>query len=155
MENIAFPLYGMYPTVLQLQVHLPNFHSIEFEDGVNLEDVLQDERLKRTMLTEFFTTDSMDEEARGLNLLYKELHKFYIWDDKLRTWTSRKRGISIGRLCTVNPIENERYYLRVLLNNVRSPTSFDYLLTFNGICCNFFQEAAHKRGLLHNDDDIE
>ncbi|GAA0146021.1 hypothetical protein LIER_36242 [Lithospermum erythrorhizon] len=107
------------------------------------------------MLTEFFTTNSMDKEARRLNLLYKEFHKFYVWEYKLRTWTPRKKWISIGRLYTVNPMENERYYLRVLLNNVRSPTSFDNLLTVHGICCNSFQEAAHERGLLHNDDDIE
>ncbi|GAA0139222.1 hypothetical protein LIER_35050 [Lithospermum erythrorhizon] len=107
------------------------------------------------MLTEFFSTNYMDKEAKKLNLLYKEFPRYYVWDDSIRTWTQRKKGICLGRLCTVNPIENERYYLRVLLNNVCGSTSFEYLLTVNGHCCKSFQEAAHKRGLLHNDDDIE
>ncbi|GAA0184576.1 hypothetical protein LIER_31864 [Lithospermum erythrorhizon] len=95
------------------------------------------------------------QEAKTLNLLYKEFPKFYVWDDNLRTWTRRKKGTCIGRLCTVNPIENERYYLIVLLSNVRGPSLFEYLLRVNGSECSTFQEAAHKRGLLHNDDDIE
>ncbi|GAA0144031.1 hypothetical protein LIER_35857 [Lithospermum erythrorhizon] len=66
----------------------------------------------------------------------------------------RKVSVLVGYV-QLNPIENERYYLTVLLNNVRGPTLFEYLLTVIGHCCKSFQEAAHKRGLLHNDDDIE
>ncbi|GAA0161914.1 hypothetical protein LIER_18121 [Lithospermum erythrorhizon] len=73
----------------------------------------------------------------------------------MRTWTRRKRGTVIGRLYTVNPVENERYYLRLLLNNVRSPTSVDFLLLIDGVSCCSFQKAAHMRGLLQNDDDID
>ncbi|GAA0172639.1 hypothetical protein LIER_26427 [Lithospermum erythrorhizon] len=61
-----------------------------------------------------------------------------------------KKGTVIGRLCTVNPIENERYHLRVLLNNIRSPTSFDSLRFVNEVYCETFQKAAHMRGLLQN-----
>ncbi|GAA0174229.1 hypothetical protein LIER_27668 [Lithospermum erythrorhizon] len=50
----GFPLHGMYSTVLQLQVHLPNFQTVQFEDDADLQEILQDPRLKRTMLTEFF-----------------------------------------------------------------------------------------------------
>ncbi|GAA0167934.1 hypothetical protein LIER_22768 [Lithospermum erythrorhizon] len=56
----AFPLYGMYPSVLQLQVHLPNFQTIQFEDDADLNDIMQSERVKRSMLTEFFSTNFMD-----------------------------------------------------------------------------------------------
>ncbi|GAA0161762.1 hypothetical protein LIER_39294 [Lithospermum erythrorhizon] len=145
----------MYPAVIQLQVHLPNFQSIQFEDDTNLEELLQNERLRRTMLTEFFNINATDPKTKDLKLLYKDFPRYYVWDSQMRTWTKRKKGTVIGRLSTVNPIENERYYLRVLLNNVRSPTSFDSLLYINRLHCKSFQEAAHMRGLLQDDSDID
>ncbi|GAA0158769.1 hypothetical protein LIER_15712 [Lithospermum erythrorhizon] len=127
----------------------------KFEEGVDLKEILQDNRLKRTMLTKLFATNVIDDDAKRLNLLYKEFPQHYVWDGQLRTWTKIKRGAVICRLCIVTPVENERYYLRVLLNNVRCPTSFDHLLTLNGVLLNSFQEAAYKRDFLHNDADIE
>ncbi|GAA0187495.1 hypothetical protein LIER_34783 [Lithospermum erythrorhizon] len=151
----GFPLHGMFPAVLQLQVHLPNFQTMQFEDDANLQQILQDERLKRTMLTEFFRINATDHDANQLNLLYKEFPRYYVWHTQFKTWTSRKKGVVIGRLCVVNPVENERYYLKILLNNVRCPKSYDDLLIFHGVLSNTFQEAAYRRSLLHNDDDAE
>ncbi|GAA0175867.1 hypothetical protein LIER_28963 [Lithospermum erythrorhizon] len=150
-----FPLHGMFPTVLQLQVHLPNFQTVQFEDDADLQQILQDERLKRTMLTKFFRINVTDHDANQLNLLYKEFPRYYVWHTQFKTWTRRKKGVVIGRLCVVNPVENERYYLRILLNNVRCPKSYDDLVIFYGVLSNTFQEAAYRRGLLHNDDDVE
>ncbi|GAA0166264.1 hypothetical protein LIER_40157 [Lithospermum erythrorhizon] len=97
----------------------------------------------------------MDHEATELNMLYKEFLQYYVWHTQFKARTRRKRGIVIGRMCAVNPIENERYYLRVLLSNVRCPKSYDDLLIVNGVLSNSFQDVAYKRGLLHNDDDAE
>ena len=36
-----FPMYSMSPPVLQMQVHLPGMHMVPFNDGDNLEDVVQ------------------------------------------------------------------------------------------------------------------
>ncbi|GAA0187291.1 hypothetical protein LIER_34579 [Lithospermum erythrorhizon] len=102
----GFPLHGMFPAVLQLQVHMPKFQTVHFDDDADLEELLLDERQKRTMLTEFFRINQIDGEARRLNLLYKEFPKHYVWDSQLRTWTRRKRGVVIDRLCVVNPVEN-------------------------------------------------
>ncbi|KAG5596918.1 hypothetical protein H5410_038150 [Solanum commersonii] len=55
---------------------------------------------------------------------------------------------------TANPREGERYYERLLLNHVRGPTSFEDLLTVNGLHCHTFKEAAKERGLLESDDSI-
>ncbi|XP_016462003.2 uncharacterized protein LOC107785255 [Nicotiana tabacum] len=55
---------------------------------------------------------------------------------------------------TTNPREGERYYLRLLLNHVRGPLSFNDLLTVNGRECETFKEAAKKRGLLESDNSI-
>ncbi|KAL5704591.1 DNA helicase [Ranunculus cassubicifolius] len=55
-----------------------------------------------------------------------------------------------------SPADPERYYLRVLLNHKRGPTSFEDLKTVvvNGVptVCDTFREAADKLGLLDRDD---
>ncbi|KAH6763728.1 hypothetical protein C2S51_014977 [Perilla frutescens var. frutescens] len=73
---------------------------------------------------------------------------------KSKCWTERKKGNVIGRISTASPIEGERYYLRLLLNHVRGPTSFQYLLTVNGREYSSFKEAAQMRGLLEADQSI-
>ena len=47
--------------------------------------------------------------------------------------------------------EGERYYMRLLLNHVTGPTSFDDLKTVNGVQSSMFQEAALLHGLLEGD----
>ncbi|XP_075492617.1 uncharacterized protein LOC142530687 [Primulina tabacum] len=56
-----------------------------------------------------------------------------------------KKGKVIGRVNGANSVEGERYYLRLLLNHVRGPTSFDNLLTVDGNICFTFKEAAQRR----------
>jgi len=53
-----------------------------------------------------------------------------------------------------NPKEGERYYLRLLLNHVRGPFSFEDLLKVNGRDCQTFKESARERGLLESDNSI-
>ncbi|XP_021761819.1 uncharacterized protein LOC110726658 [Chenopodium quinoa] len=48
--------------------------------------------------------------------------------------------------------EGERFYLRLLLLNVKSPKSFEALRTVNGCLYPTFQEAALKLGLVEDDD---
>lgn len=54
-----------------------------------------------------------------------------------------------------NPIEGERYYLRMLLTHVRSPKSFQDILLVGNCMCASFREAAEKHGLLEEDNSIE
>ena len=60
----------------------------------------------------------------------------------------------IGHINSTNPKEGERFYLRLLLNHVRGPTSFEDLLTVDGIHYLSFKEASEKRGLLEWDESI-
>ncbi|KAL3361944.1 hypothetical protein AABB24_014672 [Solanum stoloniferum] len=69
-------------------------------------------------------------------------------------WTRRKRGHVIGRVVTCHPTEEERYYLRLLLMNVRGPKSYEDLRTVNGVQYNSFREAAEKRELLLCDNNL-
>ena len=53
------------------------------------------------------------------------------------------------------PPGTEQFYLRMLLNHVRGPTSFNDLKTHNGTEYPTFKEAALAKGLLHNDAEYE
>ncbi|XP_062103729.1 uncharacterized protein LOC133814833 [Humulus lupulus] len=61
----------------------------------------------------------------------------------------------IGRIVTANPFEGERYFMRILLNHVRGPLSFEDLRTVEGILAPTFCEAATMHGLLQRDSSLE
>nr|GMD30436.1 ATP-dependent DNA helicase PIF1-like [Ipomoea batatas] len=90
-----------------------------------------------------------------MNLLYVEFPCHFVWCKSTKSWKPRKQLKVIGRLVTVNPTEGERYYLRMLLMNVRAPTSFESLKTVNGYFAETFREVAEKLGLLSGDSIIE
>ena len=86
--------------------------------------------------------------------LYKEFPEHYVWDKQLRIWKERKKGIAISRIVEANPREEERYYLRLLLNHVRGSTSFESLLIVNGKRVQTFKDSAKERGLLEYDESV-
>ena len=61
----------------------------------------------------------------------------------------------IGRVVTVSPSEDERYYLRLLLSHIGAPIPFDDFLTVNGQIVPSYQEAAFQMGLLQSNTYIE
>ncbi|XP_019235621.1 PREDICTED: uncharacterized protein LOC109215948 [Nicotiana attenuata] len=89
-----------------------------------------------------------------LNLLYREFSEYFVWSTTDKTWTRRQRGSAIGRVVTCHPTEGKRYYLRLLLMNVRGPKSYEDLRTVNGVECKTFREAAEKKGLLVCDNNL-
>ncbi|XP_074115105.1 uncharacterized protein LOC141537825 [Cotesia typhae] len=56
-----------------------------------------------------------------------------------------------GRVYTVHPKNTKCYYLRLLLHEVRGPTSFLALKTIGGVVHPTFQAACRARGLLEDD----
>ena len=56
----------------------------------------------------------------------------------------------IGHVNSANPKECERFYLRLLLNHVKSPTSFEDLLIVDGIHYLSFKETVEKKSLLES-----
>ncbi|XP_051220245.1 uncharacterized protein [Lolium perenne] len=151
----AFPMYGVSPSVLQLQLHLENMQSVTFKEGDNLEDVISRDSSSNTMLTQYFKMNKVDPYAR--NFLYKEFPEFYRWIKGKKIWQIRKlkgRG-QIGRIVYANPAEGERYFLRILMNHVRGATSYENLKTVYGKLCASFREACEKRGLIETDKSLD
>lgn len=54
----------------------------------------------------------------------------------------------------VSPKDSERFFLKLLLNRVKGPHSFEDLRTHNNITYRTYKEAALARGLVENDSHI-
>ena len=58
---------------------------------------------------------------------------------------------AIGPICLVHPSNDGCFYLRLLLVNVRGPTSFQHLRTVDDDLCESYREACQRSQLLEND----
>ncbi|XP_019413906.1 PREDICTED: uncharacterized protein LOC109325794 [Lupinus angustifolius] len=140
-------------SVVRLQIHLPNRQQVRFYDHQMVNDILNDDHNSKTMITQFFALNQLDVEAR--HYIYTEIPKHYTWDKGNKEWNRRRnRRRVLGRMYTVSPSEGDKFYLRVLLNHVRGPTSWESLLTVNGTCFPTFKQSAQERGFLEGDDSI-
>nr|XP_027109221.1 uncharacterized protein LOC113729090 [Coffea arabica] len=151
----AFDLSNLNPSVMALQIHLEGEQSMVFNEDDILERVAVDERMSRTMLTEFFWMNSVDARAQALKCLYKEFPQHFVWNATHRIWEPRQRRSTIGRLTTVHPTQGEKYYLRMLLRHVKGPMSYESLKHIGSRTASTFREAAEILGLLKTDDSAE
>ena len=69
----------------------------------------------------------------GHHLLYQQFPEHFVFLDKEKIWQKRKRGFAIGRMYHCNPLQGERFYLRLLLTVNPGAKSFEHLRTVNGI----------------------
>lgn len=149
----GFRMHQERPDIQRLQVHLPNRQLVHFQDRDDLSEVLQRPNIGKTTLTEWFTCNREDEQARQYT--YSEFPMHYTWKRGSCTWARRLRGNTIGRVFFVHPGAGERYYLRMLLNVIKGATSYEHLRTINGIAHNSFKEACAALGLLSDDREWE
>ncbi|KAK8931408.1 hypothetical protein KSP39_PZI016221 [Platanthera zijinensis] len=148
-----FEMTRMYPSVSRLQIHLPNQHQVHFGNEEMISTVLANERNSKSMLTEFFRAYNDDHERE--KYLYKDFPKYYRYLSAERKWIPRVSTQKvIGRIYAVNPMEGERFYLRLLLNHVKGPKSFEDLKCTGGVQCTTFKQAAEQHGLLEEDNSI-
>ncbi|XP_062103455.1 uncharacterized protein LOC133814524 [Humulus lupulus] len=149
----GFIINEMSLAVYSLHLHLEDQHSVTFQANDDLINILNLDRSRKTMLTQFFALNRVDENAK--KLLYKQIPEYYVWNHQHKEWTPRKTKTVIGRIVTANPFEGERYFMRILLNHVRGPLSFEDLRTIEGILAPTFCEAATMHGLLQRDSSLE
>ncbi|XP_019238028.1 PREDICTED: uncharacterized protein LOC109218148 isoform X1 [Nicotiana attenuata] len=150
----GFPISEMSPSVYRLQLHLEGQQFISFKSNADIHTILNNPMIQKTMLTEFFSMNETNEDAKELNLLYKEFPEYFVWSSSDKFWALRQKRCAIARIVTCHPTEGERYYLRLLLMHVRGPTSYKDLLTVNGEPCSTFRESVEKRGLLQCDNSL-
>jgi hypothetical protein len=136
-----------------LAVHLENGQRVFFNAN-NLHQVIVNPR--KTKLTAFFELFSHDDFAK--TLFYHKVPSYYTWDDS-RGWLKRRRGkdvpgwpgikmdTAIGRIYTIHPNQSECFHLRLLLNYVQGPTSFESLKAFDGVIHATFKAICFALGL--------
>ncbi|CAN6814888.1 unnamed protein product, partial [Brassica oleracea] len=90
----------------------------------------------------------------AVKYLFKYIAKeYFVWNNNSKVWTERKKGKTIGRIVAVHPSAGDRYYLRILINKIKGPRSYDELKTFNDVKYPDFKSVCHARGYL--EDDVE
>ena len=138
-----------------LEVHLENYQRIYFRpDQPNPAPV----EPRATTLVKFFDLCRTDEFAQTLR--YIQVPSYYTWQKGEKGWQRRKQGKPIeghpgirfsdtlGRVHTVPPNQEEAYCLRMLLNELTGPTSFDALKRVGEIQYDTFKDACRARKLL-------
>ncbi|XP_078523156.1 uncharacterized protein LOC144792149 [Lissotriton helveticus] len=153
---IQFNIHERHPTVTHLAVHRPNGQRVYFNEKT-MNRVA--ETPTPTTLTAFFKLYATDTFAK--TLLYQEVPQYYTWGK--HTFTRRKCGIDVlghpgvkkdsalGRMYTIHPKQYECFHLRILLQHVRGPTSFESLLTVHGQLMPTYQSACKSLGLIEDD----
>ncbi|XP_071727416.1 uncharacterized protein [Rutidosis leptorrhynchoides] len=145
----SYDIHFSKPSVIKLSYHLPNQQSLTLHDSQHLPALLQRPSIKETMFTQWFELNKQDPKARSLT--YSKIPKEYVWNNDTKEWAPRKPRPSIGRIVYSNPASGERYYLRMLLNIVKGPRSFEELRTVDGTLHPTFKDACFAYGLLHDD----
>ncbi|XP_060873621.1 uncharacterized protein LOC132947365 [Metopolophium dirhodum] len=148
----AYKLHDISHTVVRLPVHLENYHNVYFACGQELQGV-QNHALPHTKLTAFFALNERNVYAR--QYLYHEIPIHYTWQASSKEWRLRCRQApreTLARMYVVNPLDRDRYHLRLLLLNRRGPRSFRDLKTVNGVVHATFAAAAVALGLLEDDE---
>lgn len=151
MRVYSYELHKRSHTIVRLPVHLEGGHNVYFAPG-QAQERLQNEALRRTRLTEFFTLNTNDVQAR--EYLYHEIPTHYTWNMAQRTWSRRRRLMvneTLARMYIVSPLDRDRFHLRLLLLNRRGSQSFQDIRTVDGVVHETYTSAADALGLLEDD----
>ena len=68
---------------------------------------------------------------------------------------NNKKNEAIGRLITVSPKDEERFYLKLLLRKITGAKSFEDLKNFEGKTYATYKDTATAMGLIKDDREIE
>ncbi|CAE1169622.1 unnamed protein product [Acanthosepion pharaonis] len=150
----SFPIHERFPAIAQLVVHLEN--TVRYFSADTVMDVAA--RIKDTTLTVFFI---FADRASLLGL--------YCTQTCLHTTCGQKRTPALGGSAAPTSRANqaskttphseeysrfphqECFYLRLLLQDISDPTSYNNLRTINGVLCDTFREACLRVCLLEDD----
>ncbi|KAK9074064.1 hypothetical protein SSX86_006661 [Deinandra increscens subsp. villosa] len=146
-----FDVHHRTPSVMRLPFHLPGQQHVVFHEDDDVDEVVNKPSVASSKFLSWMKCNQIYEEARRLS--YIEFPTKFIWDLKSRSWKPRKQGFQIGRIHSVSPSLGELYFLRILLNKVKGPVSFEDIRTVNGFVHPTFRDTCYAMGVL--DDDRE
>ncbi|XP_071694488.1 uncharacterized protein [Rutidosis leptorrhynchoides] len=148
----SFDIHHHRPSVRILPFHLEGEHQIILDEHEVIEQVLENPSVNTSMFLEWMKCNGCSQQARQLT--YVDFPTKFIWDKDYRVWKLRKRKTgAIGRIHHVAPAAGDLFYLRILLNKVKGPTSYEEIRTVNGILFDNFKDACYHLGLLDDDNE--
>ncbi|XP_031095170.1 uncharacterized protein LOC115999462 [Ipomoea triloba] len=83
----SFDIQFRNPSVERLSFHLPNEQSIIFDDGNNVDNVVNCPTVSQSMFTVWFAANLKYEDARQLT--YSEMPRKFVWKKDKREWGPR------------------------------------------------------------------
>jgi hypothetical protein len=127
-----FKVYGKWPAVLTLQVHLDGQQYVYFQDDGQLAAVSTTPPPKSTLMGWLEFNAAAAAEGRAVGVRYPDMPERHVWNKSTKKWTARQRffGHQIGRMYSVHPSAGEGFFLRLLLNHVADCASFADIRTF-------------------------
>lgn len=149
---LALRLHNEHPSVIRLDVHLPNHQQVIFDPTADPEDILEAATAASSTLLEWFELNKRDQFARSL--LYKDIPEFYIWKNGIWIRRTYESSMAVGRVYGVSMYNYELFALRSLLHCVRGCTSFVDLLTVDGFIHPTFRAACEAFGFIHDDTEF-
>ncbi|XP_023765103.2 uncharacterized protein LOC111913607 [Lactuca sativa] len=147
----GYDVHYRHPSVMRLPFHLPNQQQVIYGADDDIYNVLNKPSVASSMFTSWMECNKVYKQAKKLT--YVEFLTKFVWKLDLKTWKPREVGYSIGRIHSLSPNLGETYFLRILLNKVKGPKSFEEIRMVNGEICPSFRDACYALGLL--DDDKE
>ncbi|XP_035838142.1 uncharacterized protein LOC110883025 [Helianthus annuus] len=148
----ANEVHYRFPPVMRLPFHMEGQQNVVFGAEDDIEEVLDKPSVSSSIFLKWMEMNRNNEEERKLT--YVEFPTKFCWKLKDRDWAERKRKLlQIGRIHSVSPALGEPYFLRILLNKVKGPRSFEEIRTVDGQLFPTFRDACYAMGFL--DDDME
>jgi len=148
----SFDINYREPSVERLSFHLEGEEPVVYEDNEDLEEVIKKPNIRDTKFVAWMEANKIYPQAKDLT--YGEFPLKFVWKANERRWSPRKLGVSIGRIHFVPPGCGEKFYLRMLLNHVKGPTSYDEIKIVANFKYNTFKEACFALGLLEDDKEF-
>ncbi|XP_076885333.1 uncharacterized protein LOC143534816 [Bidens hawaiensis] len=146
----AYDVHYRVPEVMRLPFHLPGKQQVIYGTDDDIENVLEKtDTVSSSMFELWMECNRTDHKAR--KLIYSEFPTQFVWHLSPRGWQRIKSGLCIGRVHAISLALGEAYFLRVLINRVKGPRSYEEIRTVNGQTYNTFRDACYALGLLDDD----
>nr|KAJ0220248.1 hypothetical protein LSAT_V11C200059400 [Lactuca sativa] len=150
-QIFKYDVHCMYPSVVRLPFHIPDQQQIIYGKDDDIDNVLEKPSVVASKFTSRMEYNTINSEARELT--YVEFPTKFFLKLNGRFWKRREVGKSIGKIHLVASNLGEAYFLRILINKVKGPTSFEKIRTVNGETYSSFRDVCYALRLL--DDDKE
>ncbi|XP_024009318.1 uncharacterized protein LOC112084420 [Eutrema salsugineum] len=145
------PTHHRTVSVIKLPFHLPNQQMVIYNEDDPGDEVINRVSVGTSKFIAWMECNDMYELARTLT--YAQFPTRFVWNNTKRIWTPRSRRVALGRITYVPIGAGEAYYLRLLLNLVKGPRSFDDIKTVNKVLHSSFKDACYAYGLLNDDKE--